>query len=1082
MLPITARSIGKTKKERLAHEIAKAVGAGRPVAVETVDFNDPNRPKSCLEVDFPILPINQISQIEGNAGKPIYEMSKWWARRRSSVFRSMLLAAAMKSPEDPAQAAKVVWDVYYANHQKKGALKHLKVADIFMGGGTTIVEGSRLGMQMYGCDLNPIAWLVVKNEMAKADPAAVRSLLDEIEADVKPQIIPFYACDCPRGHKGKWTRLPAGEVMGVGFDPLALTPEERKHFRYDGPEIIYVFWAKHGPCQMTGCGHRTPIMSSSVVAVKTLTVKAWEGFHCEACGESFDVEASEARMAPGVPLVVVEGERRYTAVRSDTSVKCPLCSHVHPYPNLGSKGTNKKISLTLLIHPEWLAGSPGQDANGDVFGGSVTDDAASTAAWNRERARSLRLVEVRGELPEFVTCPETGTTIETGKGTVPKKSNFECGACGKGQDVLDSINRFGKTAPASVYVIQGYCPGCDEAGYPYDGRFFASAFSEGPRIAAAASEWQTRSRQDLQAFYPMQTVPEGLETKVRTPLHKYHYHRWSDFFNPRQILVHALFFKHLSAVQPGATRDLILGSLQQYLRTNNMFCIWNIQADKLEPFLSKNNLQPPTRPIENSVFSRLGRGTWRSCTEVLLEAIEWASTPWELVSKDYLHGLNPELARDLGNAKSTKVPIGDPVLSDAELRCGTSTDLAHLRTGVVDAVITDPPFGDIMQYAELSGVFYSWLQLALKDTYTEFVPDYPPTAVEAVANRFRHGSDADGFYKRALTGAWSEAYRILKPGGLLAFTFHHDKDEPWIAVLESLFDAGFYLEATFPVHSDETKGEGSDPGTFGAQKVEYDIMHVCRKRDFEPTAVSWARMRREVLREVRQMADILELHQKAGLPAGDLKVIKRGKALEYFSRHYGRVYVDEGKEFTVRDALIGINQLLDEESGTGKEPPPVNAEPITRQFLRLFDGLAQQPRDQMQKLLRGTTIDPKEYEERGWCNETQKVYHLTSPLDIAQEWYGKHRRRLTSDYDQAMVLIGASFSSSGINVTDTLNNANFRPHPALGRLLKWHITHGATQRIRDAAAIAIQLYGTWESQNHDVAQQLKMFFDDIEEG
>ena len=94
----------------------------------------------------------------------------------------------------------------------------------------------------------------------------------------------------------------------------------------------------------------------------------------------------------------------------------------------------------------------------------------------------------------------------------------------------------------------------------------------------------------------------------------------------------------------------------------------------------------------------------------------------------------------------------------------------------------------------------------------------------------------------------------------------------------------------------------------------------------------------------------MTLHQKAGLAVGDLKVIKRGKALDYFSRHYGRVYVDEGKEFTVRDALIGINQLLDEESGTGKEPPPVNAEPFTRQFLRLFDGATQQPRDQMQTL------------------------------------------------------------------------------------------------------------------------------------
>lgn len=113
------RTSGKTKKERIAEEVAHAVGAGKPVAVETVDFADPNRPKTCLEVDFPILPINQIATIEGNAGKPIYQMSKWWARRRSSVFRAMLLAASMKAPDDPGEAAKAVWDVYYANHQKR---------------------------------------------------------------------------------------------------------------------------------------------------------------------------------------------------------------------------------------------------------------------------------------------------------------------------------------------------------------------------------------------------------------------------------------------------------------------------------------------------------------------------------------------------------------------------------------------------------------------------------------------------------------------------------------------------------------------------------------------------------------------------------------------------------------------------------------------------------------------------------------------------------------------------------------------------------------------------------------------------
>ena len=117
--------------------------------------------------------------IEGNAGKPIYQMSKWWARRRSSVFRSLLLSASMKAPEDTSQAAKAVWDVYYANHQKARSFRKLRVLDPFMGGGTTLVEGARLGMQMTGVDLNPVAWFVTKNELAGSDPATSHFLQHE---------------------------------------------------------------------------------------------------------------------------------------------------------------------------------------------------------------------------------------------------------------------------------------------------------------------------------------------------------------------------------------------------------------------------------------------------------------------------------------------------------------------------------------------------------------------------------------------------------------------------------------------------------------------------------------------------------------------------------------------------------------------------------------------------------------------------------------------------------------------------------------------------------------------------------------
>ena len=474
----------KTTAELIAEQVAAAVNAGAELHLESVDFSDPNRPLTCLEVDFPILPINQIAQIEGNAGKPIYQMSKWWARRRSSVFRATLIAAASKAPDDPAEAAKIVWDAYYGNHQKNAAFRKLKVADIFMGGGTTLVEGARLGMQMVGNDLNPVAWLVVKNELADVDLDEVQKLFDHIEQEVKPQIMPFYACEGPNGEKGVWTNTSTNEVMGDDFEPLALTPEQRKDYSYNGPEVIYTFWSKHGPCAASGCGHRTPLMSSSVVAVKSLSVKAWLGVRCGKCGQTFDLEQQEARMAPDAPLVVADTEKPYAIMDNKGRYQCPHCQHQYTDQQAAIKNEsiqlpkklrkNKKIDMTLLVHSDWLKGAPGKDEQGSL-GGTATSDIDATIRWNQIRAKTLRLVEVRGNLPDEISCPETGVTFSTSQGTIPKKSNFTCqeNTCGQQQDVLSAIKASGTTGPMAAYTLQCYSPSRNaQQDVSYSGRYF----------------------------------------------------------------------------------------------------------------------------------------------------------------------------------------------------------------------------------------------------------------------------------------------------------------------------------------------------------------------------------------------------------------------------------------------------------------------------------------------------------------------------------------------------------------------------------------------------------------------------------
>jgi len=994
-------------------------------------------------------------------------------------------------------------------------------------------------MQMFGCDLNPVAWFVVKNEMAQVDIEEVKRLLADIEAEVKPQIMPYYACDGPNDEKGKWfrklghkkaqegakretteqlnltgvadeggansTRPEANqehkivnscasssqnfewEELPASFDIFSVPWQERRNYRYEGPEIIYTFWAKHGPCQREGCGHRTPIMSTPVVAIKTLTVDAWQDWECRGCGKKFDVERYAARMAPDVPLVVAPDEKAFAVMDNEGRFTCPHCGKARQdakafteknSPELG-KAKNKKVRLTLLIHPQWLEGCPKHDEEGHEYGGSATDSVAATICWNNARAAKLRLLEVRGKLPEQVSCPEMGVTFYTDErgGTVPKKARFACHADGSLSDILEACKAAGKTGPMAAYAVQGYSAKRDESGKPYGGRFFAPA-NDVRRYNASVKEWHARKDGDLKDYWPRSALPYGLEADFWS-VRGHGYTHWWTMFNSVQLLVHSQLLraihKHLDSAKQAET-EFILALFEQYLRNQCMFTLWNPQRDTLEPHFSKNNFRPKALPIENCVFSKLGRGNWATQKENAAECLRWLREPFEILPL----GVVPEQFRNDGGSKSIKAFTGDPV-QKAHVEVGSATSLLQ-KNEFCDLFITDPPFGDLLQYSELSDFFYVWLRLVLKDKYPAlFSSEDTPKALEAVENKARHPDDPAAFYKRVLTESWREAYRALKPSGLLAFTFHHSEDEPWVGVLESLFDAGFFLEATYPIRSDETKGDNAE---FGSQQIEYDIIHVCRKRNgAELQPISWARLRRLITDDVRHLKRLLEQHRNDGLPAADLDIIKRGKALEYFSRHYGKVFIEQGREFTIREALPAIKLLVDEEADatSGIEAPPANAEPYTRQFFRLFYETCQVPRDQMQKFLRGTGISPSDFEERSWCSEKSKVFTLTPPVELARAWKGLSRKGMARDFDQTMFLVGGCFEGSNIRVTDTLDSPNFAPHPATAELVDWLARHGGTQDIKFAAQRARTIYRDWLAKDENkkkVLEQLMLF--DIE--
>ncbi len=1146
---------------------------GKAVRLPVPDFNDPNRPPTCLEVDFPIAQINALSQLEGNAGKPIYQMSKWWARRRSSVFRSMLIAAATTAPDDPTEAAKLVGDHYYCNHQKGGAFKKLRVLDPFMGGGTTLVEDSRLGMQMTGVDLNPVAWFIVKNELACSDPEQVAAFFRHIEAEVKPQIQPFYTTTCPRGHQGRWVDVATGKPADV--DPTELQPEARKCYRWEGPEVIYTFWAKHGPCQAKGCGHRTPIFRSPVIAEKKLATFYLE-MNCPDCGHEFHAELGETRMAPGAERIILEGEHPFTELsqpfaqrlkdydkggtqdtldrawwlkehaREENGLVCPVCGAFtgkkletmfdrHASADRASdrkkksfKIKRKPVQMFLLVHPDWLKGTSGF-AGGHELGGWAGANPKDTAQWYQNRLESLSAIEVRGkELPENLELSE-GRVVNTTEGTVPKRSHFACAHCGLQQDLLDAVRPTKHTPPVMAYALQCHCPECDAQGYNYGGRYFKTPDSRDLHLLQAAEdEWILRSTSDLADYYPKAELFVSYMThKLNGGIPNWGYTHWWKMFNTRQLLVHA----HLSRtvisaaedVWPLDVREQAWGVFQQYLRNQNMFCFWDISRDCMAPHMSNANYHPKALVIESCVFNELGRGNWQSSSQKCIEGMSWSREPWELSVND----------DDESTAKSDRCATEDPLIPGQDLNCGSSTDLSAISSLQYDFVITDPPFGNNLFYADLADFFYVWLRLGLRQWYrglpeeAYFIPERTPHAVEAIDNSIEHPDDREeyekeallttghlanareltgdaslaekspnplyrpvpssDFYCQTLTACWAEAGRLLKPGGVMAFTFHHSEDAPWIDVLKALFDAGYLLIATYPIRSDETKGE---KGTFGSRKIEYDIIHVCRKRLQTPEPVSWARMRRWVKEEAKRLKGLLEHTHGRDLPESDLRVILRGKSLEFYSRHYGQVYTGDGQVLDVRDALLGINLLLDDliegPEGTGALRPPESAEPASRLYLRVFRSATEIPRDELHKTLRGTGISQPDIEGRGWIRAVGRDVHVT-PIRERFAYFtapGRTRKQiLKTDLDQAHFLIGAACHGSNVRIDDELNRGTFKVKKSVDDILKWYALAESDPQIRQAAALAASLVEHWRTRPEaQPAPDQMTLFDTLEEG
>jgi len=238
-----------------------------------------------IEENFDIPFVAEIAlrekQIQQNY-RPIIAVHKWFARRSGTLFRALILSEYQSGN---------IKDTFYKNNNLNGC----KIIDPFMGGGTPLLEANRVGCDIEGYDINPMAYWIVKQELENINLEEYSRKIQYLRSELEKDIGNFYRTKCQ------------------------LCNSERAH-------VKYFLWVKQHNC--SNCGNNFDLFPGYILAKK--------GRHptnvivCRKCGElneKSDITALGQCTSCGSDLVIEGNAKRNRGV-------CPHCGFENEYPGL----------------------------------------------------------------------------------------------------------------------------------------------------------------------------------------------------------------------------------------------------------------------------------------------------------------------------------------------------------------------------------------------------------------------------------------------------------------------------------------------------------------------------------------------------------------------------------------------------------------------------------------------------------------------------------------------------------------------------------------------------------------------------
>lgn len=462
-------------------------------------------------------------------------------------------------------------------------------------------------------------------------------------------------------------------------------------------------------------------------------------------------------------------------------------------------------------------------------------------------------------------CPSCGESL---KFSGAAGGRVACPGCGTANAFPDG----GSGPPRHrLFAMEYHCPECGRA---RPGRLF-KAPDEGD--LAILDEAGKRAGQNDFRFVPDDPIPPGDETDR---LFRWGYRRYRDLFNDRQLVgleacarLVAGFGGRLGGRagrpgQPGgavradgAVRRALATNFSDLLRYQNMLCRYDTRVLKSLDVFSVHGFPVGLVQCESNMLgvSRggsdddgafdddgargnkspgegyggkggqdgkdgqgpvvpVGSGGWLNVMAKYARAKAWCRNPVEVRHESRGGGERKIIVPMAGEWVGEKKP--GHKARRVSLSVGDAAS-AGWKSNSVDAVLTDPPYFGNVQYAELMDFCYVWLR--------RLCPDEPaflkPTAR---SERELTGNETMGrglaHFASGLAEAFKTSARALRPGGPLAFTFHHNDPAAYLPVAQAVLDAGLVCTAALPCPGEM----GASVHIRGTSSSTLDTVFVCR--------------------------------------------------------------------------------------------------------------------------------------------------------------------------------------------------------------------------------------------------------------